>query len=184
MARIRGSVGKLIQNPNRCSSRGGKGAGLQAAGGESCTSIRAGRLEWLYRQRGIHRIGGPETASGARTRMLLGWPPKQGAERERGESSLKSVGLRRMSHQLQFVQKNQIRPVNEAGRAVGFIPVTPCSLGKRQPAGDESRRAGLPFRWCPGLGGRRPIRSQPPPVQRHGRTPTRACPAPGSRMPA
>src|SRR5438552_12828544 len=29
-------------------------------------------------------------------------------------------------------QKNKIRPVNEAGRTEGFIPVTPCSLGKRQ----------------------------------------------------
>jgi hypothetical protein len=34
------------------------------------------------------------------------------------------------------LQKNQIRPVNEAGRAEGFFPVTSCNLGKRQPEGE------------------------------------------------
>ena len=34
---------------------------------------------------------------------------------------------------LVVLEKNQIRPVNEAVRTVGFIPVTPRLLGKRQP---------------------------------------------------
>ena len=58
--------------------------------------------------------------------------------RERGESNSSQPKLSSpcgCSTSSQFVTKNQIRPVNEAGRAVGFIPVTPCSLGKRQPEG-------------------------------------------------
>lgn len=67
----------------------------------------------------------------------------EGAERERGERSLDSVGVSLMSSGSQFVQqKNQIRPVNEAGSTVGFFPVTSCSLGKRQP---ESELAFTPL---------------------------------------
>ena len=63
----------------------------------------------------------------------------EGAERERGERSLDSVGVSLMSSGSKFVlQKNQIRPVNEAGRAEGFFPVTSCSLGKRQPESEFS----------------------------------------------
>jgi mono/diheme cytochrome c family protein len=52
-----------------------------------------------------------------------------------------------------FAKKNQIRPVNEAGRPEGFIPVTPCSLGKRQLQTNEESRdesfTELPFRFGP-----------------------------------
>ena len=47
-------------------------------------------------------------------------------------------------------QKNQIRPVNEAVRTVGFIPVTPRLLGKRQPKVADSvpLLSWLPFQLC------------------------------------
>ena len=60
--------------------------------------------------------------------------PSYVGSRERGESNSSQPKLSSVvQYRSQFVTKNQIRPVNEAGRAVGFIPVTPCSLGKRQP---------------------------------------------------
>lgn len=66
--------------------------------------------------------------------------------RERGESnSSRRTQQCGCSTSSQFVTKNQIRPVNEAGRAVGFIPVTPCSLGKRQPEGGAIHRFGCLF---------------------------------------
>lgn len=63
--------------------------------------------------------------------------PLQFGFRERGESNSRQprFGSQQAVPVHSSSQKNQIRPVNEAGRAVGFIPVTPCSFGKRQPEG-------------------------------------------------
>ncbi len=70
----------------------------------------------------------------------------------------------------QFVTKNQIRPVNEAGRAVGFIPVTPCSLGKRQPEGREHPS----FLGCLFDCGRRWAGAAPPPRLERASSPASA----------
>jgi hypothetical protein len=131
-ARIRGSASQ----PSRTWSGASRGEGacsLRQPDASLAPPSAAGCLRGLQGEvpdQSNRGLLGP--LSGARNPQSEGLC--EGAERERGERSLDSVGVSLMSSGSQFVlQKNQIRPVNEAGRAVGFFPVTSCSLGKRQP---------------------------------------------------
>ena len=88
---------------------------------------------WFFR---VHRH------PGARTRFRAVSARERGVRAtrvSRSTSSVVAVPVHCSS------QKNQIRPVNEAGRAEGFIPVTPCSLGKRQPEGGAIHWKGCLF---------------------------------------